>query len=589
LAQQTSVVQRVTYSITAAHKIAFSERRGSQSQMTNPTFGPQFDIDHAAQRYISETLAANWILRERRPDVFLDYEFEQRVAGEPTGRTAYIQLKGQATRWADSTHTKVVMETKHLRYYRNAVRVPCFVILVDTEKRRAHYLFVQPWLEQNVDRLESQTTLTLPIPLANELENHPRLNSDFNRAIAWMGDRFPGMPEAAVSSIEKFYEALDDRFSVQVTAKSSGRTVEVRGRAAAAEVSMNVTGIKREQLPEIMRALDWGKAFQVADVNVSAKGSPLFEELCKPGRGTVSWKPSVELRCSMTFEVSYKRKRSSLVLHAKLTSGSKGLSIESDVSGCPIHAELLLFSEKTERGLRAQLNLQLRAAAWVQVDLLSAPRRESVTSFVAAIEGGSEVSLRISTDSGEFKIKVPRNAGNFEALKARSDWFRLISDAALVAQRYGLAPKIPAPASITEHDVAALSFGYDTLHSNSIRRPWVNVLSKESSTGVERITHDLETKGQVCGWFQAAFPCIIELFGCEKQIGVIEVEPTYCRVLPTLKPITGYRQAFRIARAPRGSLMLRIRREGGDKSTLGMEPGEFHMETDEGAETGSGR
>lgn len=127
--------------------------------MEAPTFGQAYDIDEAASRYLADVMASNWVLRRRQPDFFVDYELERRLTGEPTGALAWVQLKGQLKLNTDDTSARLTFETKHLRYYNAAARLPVFVVLVDVTNKRAYYLFVQEWLESERTKIEAQQTL----------------------------------------------------------------------------------------------------------------------------------------------------------------------------------------------------------------------------------------------------------------------------------------------------------------------------------------------------------------------------------------------------------------------------------------------
>jgi hypothetical protein len=251
--------------------------------MENPTFGRQFDIDRAAQRYLRETLEGNWIVRERQPDVFVDYEIEERRGGEPSGRVFYVQLKGRET--ADSTDgcVRQVMETKHLRYYATAVQIPVFLAVVDIARKKAYYLFLQRWLdgEKREQKLVEQGTMTVTVPVANEFENHPRLVADFAVAIAYMRDKYPGRPEAAISSLEERYRQLDPRFDVQITSTSRAQRVDLWPREPV-NLKMSFGGITGEHVAGLTRAFEWGKHFQADNIHLELKGSPLLEALANP-------------------------------------------------------------------------------------------------------------------------------------------------------------------------------------------------------------------------------------------------------------------------------------------------------------------
>lgn len=523
--------------------------------MSGPTLGPQFDINDAGERYLADVFAGKWVLRRRGPDVFVDFEVEQRLNGEPTGRTFYLQLKSTANLEKDATYAKVVMETKHLRYYLR-VRQPVFIVVVDITAKRGYYTFIQPWLDFRRQELANQESLTILVPLPNELEVHPKFTADVVQAIATMADRFPGTPQAAIASIEKRLEVLDDRFEVHVTATSSGQQTEISAKCPV-EVKMLVNQVAVQKWPELQHALDWGKHFHIANVQIEVKGSKLFEHIAGEGPRHLEWEPADKIGCTVTITAKRKGKVTTLLLPATMTPGLKGVRAESDRSASALQVELLLpWPKPNDVTCEATVNLRINTDIWSSRTLFDAPNRQDTINFMHAVYADAAIGLEIRDNIGRFKLPFPAAKNRFGFLKPHCGWFRLLAAATKVAEHYGLNPSIPAPAAITEDDVSELRFAVATLSGSKIIQEAVVVVQPQESLRGDLT--DIEKSGTVRRWFRGEFASTVKVFGEEKVIGGAKIGPALCEISIRHKPVANEPFELAVRPFPRGYLEITL-------------------------------
>jgi hypothetical protein len=142
-----------------------------------PTFGPQRSIDQAATRLVKGWLEPHCQVRERTPDVFVDYDMEATTAGEPSGLIVSIQQKGRKELNDRYGQVAQRMKKKHLRYYSGKLQTPLFLLVVDVVEKLGYFLFVQKWLEENTTHadLQGRGTLTVSLPVANRIDDFPAL------------------------------------------------------------------------------------------------------------------------------------------------------------------------------------------------------------------------------------------------------------------------------------------------------------------------------------------------------------------------------------------------------------------------------
>jgi hypothetical protein len=395
-----------------------------------------------------------------------------------------------------------------------------------------------------------------------------------------MRDRFPGSPESAVKAIERFYQDLDDRFDVKVTASSTARHLDIKARAPAT-VSLSLGGISPEAQAAMRHALDWGKTFKIADVEVSATGSRLLEKLCQEKRTTLELGSSFQL--SGIFNLATRGGgRANLLLPATLTAGPRGVAVETAAVDCPLHVELLLkWSAPTDTHITGNVQVSVKPAEWIGRDLLTAPHRVPLCKFLESVSRGNAVTLRYDSGDGRMNIEVPSGAVNFGALIPHREWFHILADTACVAQHFGLTPTIPDPAYITEKHLADLGVGLDAVRSQRIQRPSVNVFHRDPDAETQALFADLSTVGSLIGTIEATFPFHVELFETQREVGVVEIIRTRCRITPAASQ-PGYTEAFTVCSLTNKPLDLHVRLPGGKPVRSRLPVGEFRFFRDRG-------
>jgi hypothetical protein len=269
--------------------------------------------------------------------------------------------------------------------------------------------------------------------------------------------------------------------------------------------------------------------------------------------------PAIQIPCSFQFTAHRRHRPVVLVVPAKLNAGAKGISFESAAPDFPLHFELTVPWTKPGESITARFVLRTLYEAWADRDLLSVPFRVPVIPFVDAVSHDAPVSIRVATLDGRFVAIVPKSKDRFEGLKPFAWWFMMIGDGARIAERYGLRPKIMAPSVVKDPMFSRMSFALDTLKGRVVRREYLDFTPRDRTPSNEAIFTALADHGETFGWIRAKFPCLIEAFDAQRVIGVMEIEPIYCRfTAPPASPDPAFR-SFRITRHPSGPIELRVR------------------------------
>src|ERR1035437_10411138 len=107
------------------------------------TLDRQREIQNEAEKKFESMIPNNWIIRKRNPDIFIDYSIEIGEHGEPTGNIFYVQLKGIGNLKLTHKEIKYQLKSKHLIYFRDKLRFPVFLIVIDNNKKEGYWIFLQ--------------------------------------------------------------------------------------------------------------------------------------------------------------------------------------------------------------------------------------------------------------------------------------------------------------------------------------------------------------------------------------------------------------------------------------------------------------
>src|SRR6266849_659537 len=111
------------------------------------------EIDELAMRIFQGALPPSWVVNKPPSDYAKDYFVEIVEDEQLTGKTFVVQLKGEEALKTskNGAHVTFYLKKKHAVYYADKVRFPVFWVVVDVNKKIGHWLFVQPYL---LDELE---------------------------------------------------------------------------------------------------------------------------------------------------------------------------------------------------------------------------------------------------------------------------------------------------------------------------------------------------------------------------------------------------------------------------------------------------
>lgn len=137
----------------------------------------QHQIDSRAQAIFRNFAPDYWSLQEPSEDYGIDYYVQ--VFDEETGRPKpiffSIQLKGTEELTENDDFVKFNFKTDTLKYYLKDTPFPVFLVLVETKSERIYYIFLQEYINGNLNLEKpnwiNQKTVTVYIPKTNTFDS----------------------------------------------------------------------------------------------------------------------------------------------------------------------------------------------------------------------------------------------------------------------------------------------------------------------------------------------------------------------------------------------------------------------------------
>jgi hypothetical protein len=236
-------------------------------------------IDELAQRVLHNAVPPSWLVNEHYIDYGKDYLVEVGDhSGELTGSSFYIQLKGhkKAEVAADGARVRHSLESKYAKYYVDKVKdLPVFLVVVDVAKKKGWWLFLQEALAAD-ELWRSQASVTLSLPVANDICDAKLLRQAVEEAKKWMRVRHPESIHDIVIAHKELIRRTDPRFDVEVSLKNDQPNFTLLPKEAV-HLQLEFRGRPDAIREKVNRLFDKGAlvAFEAGEVRIT--GSKLFE------------------------------------------------------------------------------------------------------------------------------------------------------------------------------------------------------------------------------------------------------------------------------------------------------------------------
>ena len=463
----------------------------------HPTVGPQAVINNVAMSLVSGWFSHGWILQLQEPNYHEDYVIERVDAGELSGAKIAAQLKGHATvKFKDGSWSEV-METKHLRYYAEKVRMPVFLFIADTTKHRGHYLFLQQWLDANTtsDQLVKQKKVSVRVPFANDLEDQPQFAAAVEAALAYMAKRNPGTVEDAIASESGKIAAIDPRWDVRLDVVNGAKNFTLQPKQ---DVTAKLS-VKAESVEKLRELVEWGKNISLSGSEVSIDGLPLYDYLSRKFGGVASVSLKKNLAPVSMHLWSEGPNGFRLTLPGSITAGSSGVSFVASLPDAPIRAEMKAPREAINTpGTPVKFSVSFDFSKWSGRPLGSLPYYDAIRGLATAIledrrinheliEAGNRVS------GGHFGSPLEALPFAYAAAVVSN-----VEKARQISRLSKLEICMPDVATLTADDVEAVESAHALLSGGQLQFPRIefsmNIGLPETSSPADAV-RELEALG----------------------------------------------------------------------------------------------
>lgn len=246
------------------------------------------------------------------------------------GHRFLVQVK--ATR--QSKRRKQVAKVKRSRL-RDYARAPYPVILIwVAADETVHWMHMQPWIEQNMGRLEGDGEAGIPLPKDQTLGDKDSFTEYLMTIMAPPEESAEALPKLAELRSKKLSE-IDPRLKVRVGLKDGRESYEVFSTGQPIELGFQLK-VKpdKEDIDGLMRAIRYGLPTTVEVDSMVLTGSQLFAAIGADGdfRGKVSIRPSDVVEGTVNFYAGnrYSIVAASCSLPARIYKGHSGFAVSNE-------------------------------------------------------------------------------------------------------------------------------------------------------------------------------------------------------------------------------------------------------------------
>lgn len=383
------------------------------------TYTENQGIGEKGQNIFTACLSSSWVAQRLNPDYHIDYRVEIFCSNEPCGLRFLAQIRSQKTlRCVDNKYYALPLETKHVKYYYEQ-REPVFLVAVDLASGACYYLFIQEYVEKKLSNKNwsKQRKVTVHIPRENVVTRVDQFKEAVHRATVFTSNLHPGSIEAAIAKKKKDLEALDNRFSVDISV--SGRNIihyfsPRESIAATLSVSAEIS-----RLREIDNALRVGLPVKISGKEIlSFAGSPLFDSL-KISEFKVEPLVSEDMHMNLS---AYSSSGTVAVqinhIPVVISRGSHGMSFWSTDKNLPVKIEDIVQKSKrdgTEEETSLRIKFNFDFTVWKGWPFRSLPYYGEMRVFYPLLESGARVKVEVVSKKGVGTLSSkPRQARSAE-------------------------------------------------------------------------------------------------------------------------------------------------------------------------------
>jgi len=346
---------------------------------------PQHKIDGAAKRIFQEIFDDISWHAELLPEYGIDFRVQLLDKSDNvTGDVFLTQLKGHKS-FTGTFHNNQQMIVQTLSVgrtidYIDVYKEPVFLVVVDTTRKEARYLFMQSYADTGLlpEGWRNQDTVRIYVPAENDLRNESRFREALDSAIRYMHDKYPGSPEAALYYATTKYKRLDPRFDVKWETNGSSVSPhfianEQMGLSIAFKSDIKDVEVRKNQL------FNTGLLIEFSCGEVVFDGSPLLTPLNAADKVTIQVGVRHKIFISLLRLNNNGREIARIdCLSGQLTAGQHEYHFEAELP----NGLLSLKAEHIQyKAVPSGLTLHFDIGKWKGLPVLALPYYEQVNAI----------------------------------------------------------------------------------------------------------------------------------------------------------------------------------------------------------------
>lgn len=419
----------------------------------------QHEIDEDAQTILRVALPKAWVCEEYDEDYAKDFSIELVEEGDLTGKVFIIQLKGKERLRMPKTgsHISHSLETRYVRYYADKIELPVFVVVADIANRRAYWLFIQQFVDEELtpknSRWREQKSITLSIPIENEISDTHRLRSAVIASLAYMKKKYPGTIGDAIAVDQKRIESLDPRFDVDLSVQGGQVAYSMRAKELV-HFNVQVAGPKEAVEGVLREAFETGKSVDLASLDVSVSGMPVLSQSGKI-LGMQIWK---ELPMEVRIALLGNDPSSTVSLDpvtGNAIGGTKTLHFSEPLGNSGFIVQVTVTKHDAgDVKWGVGVGFRFSMEGWQGRTISMLPYFDQISRLIHHVRTGGILRWTITSNGNPLVPTIEGPMARSEPVDQASNAIDILKLARDVAKRSGIDPMLPE--TITEVDVQEL-------------------------------------------------------------------------------------------------------------------------------------
>lgn len=492
------------------------------------------EIDELAMRVFQCALPPSWVVNKQPLDYAKDYLVEIVEAGNLTGITFLVQLKGQESLSLsrDGKHATFWLKRKYAVYYADKVHQPVFLVLVDVNNKLCYLVFVQAHLLDDLrgKKWRKKDTVAICVPTQNQLTDTAALRKAVEAANQYMNALHPTSVKTAIKAHQLRLESLDPRFGVQIDVINEREFVTVLPKEEV-EVSLTFKGEPGVLNPKLDSLFGRGLPTPFGPDEIEVTGSPLFTEAFKSG-GILGVARTFEGTVSLFAQDDSAHILSRLDnIPGTLAGGHKEFRFEGALAGSPLKLHITASREGGSGPVRFGFDMR----RWHGQPLLLLPYFDQIAAFFERVKDCTLIELKCFLQGNEFFAgQIHQN--DLGIFKGLAGFLPFLSKAREICRMAGISPLLNE--KIDREKAQDIQHLHQLLTEGEFRQkmPGAKVTCSLPRAGIQNL---LKMPPLLDGplIFQSVEDQKIPLFGQEVDVGKLENHFTPVKLASTKKEL----------------------------------------------------